>query len=163
MTAGTPQGIIKAERLCTRRRIRSETERSQSMIPLKIAEVILAERHKRNMTQEELAAALGVTAQSVSKWERGGYPDIYFAWCNQTLSVFTLWAITVYLVREKKNYYITLLPALMMTLVCSTYICIAPEGLSLPQEVAYGLGGTCLLVALIWFNLWLKKETQKRL
>jgi len=46
------------------------------MIPLKIAEVILAERHKRNMTQEELAAALGVTAQSVSKWERGGYPDI---------------------------------------------------------------------------------------
>ena len=85
----------------------------------------------------------------------------YFAWCNQTLSVFTLWAITVYLVREKKNYYITLLPALMMTLVCSTYICIAPEGLSLPQEVAYG--GTCLLVALIWFNLWLKKETQKRL
>ena len=87
----------------------------------------------------------------------------YFAWCNQTLSVFTLWAITVYLVREKKNYYITLLPALMMTLVCSTYICIAPEGLSLPQPVAYGIGGTCLLIAMIWFNLWLKKETQKRL
>ena len=36
----------------------------------------------------------------------------YFAWCNQTLSVFTLWAITVYLVRMKKNYYVTLLPAL---------------------------------------------------
>ena len=39
----------------------------------------------------------------------------YFAWCNQTLSVFTLWAITVYLVRMKKNYYVTLLPALFMT------------------------------------------------
>jgi len=35
--------------------------------------------------------------------------------------------------------------------------------LSLPQSVAYGIGGTCLLIALIWFNLWLKKETQKRL
>ena len=33
----------------------------------------------------------------------------YFAWANQTLSVFTLWAITVYLVREKKGryYYVT--------------------------------------------------------
>lgn len=46
------------------------------MAELKIADVILAQRRKRNMTQEELAAALGVTAQCVSKWERGGYPDI---------------------------------------------------------------------------------------
>ena len=34
----------------------------------------------------------------------------YFAWCNQALSVFTLWAVTVFLVRAKKNYYITLFP-----------------------------------------------------
>lgn len=39
----------------------------------------------------------------------------YFAWCNQTLSVFTLWAITVYLVQSNKNFYIALLPALLMT------------------------------------------------
>ena len=50
----------------------------------------------------------------------------YFAWCNQTLSVFTLWAITVYLVREKKPHIITLIPALFMTCVSVTYICIAP-------------------------------------
>ena len=36
----------------------------------------------------------------------------YFAWCNQTLAVFTLWALTVYLVRERKLYAITLIPAL---------------------------------------------------
>ena len=77
--------------------------------------------------------------------------------------MFTLWAITVYLVREKKNYYITLLPALMMTLVCSTYICIAPEGLSLPQMVAYGIGAFCMVIAIVWFIVWLKKETQKQL
>ena len=46
------------------------------MAELKIPYVIQEQRRKRNMTQEELAAALGVTAQSVSKWERGGYPDI---------------------------------------------------------------------------------------
>ena len=82
----------------------------------------------------------------------------YFAWCNQTLSVFTLWAITVYLVRERKNYYITLLPALLMTLVCSTYICIAPEGLSLPQPVAYSIGGVCVLIAMVWFITWYRKK-----
>ena len=106
---------------------------------------------------------IGVLVYSLSDAE--GFKIIwrYFAWCNQTLSVFTLWAITVYLVREKKNYYITLLPALLMTLVCSTYICIAPEGLSLPQPVAYGIGGACVLIAVVWFITWFKKETQKRL
>ncbi len=82
----------------------------------------------------------------------------YFAWCNQTLSVFTLWAITVYLVRAKKNFYITLFPALFMTAVCSTYICIAPEGLSLAAPVAYGIGAVCTLIAIVWFVLWYRKQ-----
>jgi len=34
-------------------------------------------RRGRDLTQEELAQAIGISAQSVSKWERGdGYPDI---------------------------------------------------------------------------------------
>ena len=77
----------------------------------------------------------------------------YFAWCNQTLSVFTLWAITVYLVQSRKNFYISLIPALLMTLVCSTYICIAPEGFHLPQVLSYVIGGTCTLAGLVWFIL----------
>ena len=46
------------------------------MPELKLADMILRQRKNRNMTQEELAADLGVTAQAVSNWERGGYPDI---------------------------------------------------------------------------------------
>ena len=100
----------------------------------------------------------GVLMYSLSDAE--GFKIIwrYFAWCNQTLSVFTLWAITVYLVQERKNFYLSLLPALLMTLVCSTYICFAPEGLSLPQAVSYVIGGICTLGALAWFIVWYRKQ-----
>ncbi|MDO5399913.1 MAG: helix-turn-helix transcriptional regulator [Eubacteriales bacterium] len=44
---------------------------------LKIGETIKALRRQRDLTQEEVAAHLGISFQSVSKWERGeGYPDI---------------------------------------------------------------------------------------
>ncbi len=46
----------------------------------------------------------------------------YFAWSNQTLAVFTLWAVTVYLARHKKAYIITLLPAMFMTAVSVSYL-----------------------------------------
>ena len=82
----------------------------------------------------------------------------YFAWCNQTMAVFTLWAITVYLTLKRKNLYITLLPALLMTCVCSTYICIAPEGLSLSHAWGYAIGGICTLIGLVWFLCWKRKQ-----
>lgn len=63
----------------------------------------------------------------------------YFGWCNQALSVFTLWAITAYLARNKKCYIITLLPAMFMTMVCSTYILFAPEGFTFDNMIAENL------------------------
>jgi len=82
----------------------------------------------------------------------------YFAWSNQTLSVFTLWAITVYLVQAGKNYWVTLIPALFMTCVCATYLCIAPEGLGLTQIVSYYIGLLCVLIAIVWFAVWKRKK-----
>lgn len=64
----------------------------------------------------------------------------YFAWFNQTLSIFTFWTITVWLARQNKNFYITLFPALFMTAVCTSYILIAPEGFRLPQATGVGIG-----------------------
>ena len=44
---------------------------------LKIGEQIKKLRREKDLTQEEVANHLGVSFQSVSKWERGeGYPDI---------------------------------------------------------------------------------------
>lgn len=86
----------------------------------------------------------------------------YFAWSNQTLSVFTLWAITVFLVVSGKNYWITLIPALFMTCVCSTYLCIAPEGFGLPHTLSYYAGLGCVVVAIIWFVVWKSKRNNNK-
>ena len=47
------------------------------LMNLLIGENIKRLRRERDLTQEEVAAHLGVSFQSISKWERGdGYPDI---------------------------------------------------------------------------------------
>lgn len=85
----------------------------------------------------------------------------YFGWANQTLSVFALWAITVYLVRERKSYVITLVPALFMTCVCTTFFMVSKTALGLPYTVGYGVGATALVVAAVWFVVWMKKSNCK--
>ena len=85
----------------------------------------------------------------------------YFGWANQTLSVFALWTITVYLVRERKPYVITLVPALFMTCVCTTFFMVSKTALGLPYAVGYGVGATALAVAAVWFVVWLKKSNCK--
>lgn len=85
----------------------------------------------------------------------------YFGWANQTLSVFALWTITVYLAREKKPYIITLVPALFMTCVCTTFFMVSKTALGLPYTVGYGVGATALVVAAVWFAVWLRKSNCK--
>ena len=44
---------------------------------MKIGEIIRKYRKERNLTQEEVAGRLGVTAPAVNKWEKGvSMPDI---------------------------------------------------------------------------------------
>lgn len=69
----------------------------------------------------------------------------YFAWSNQTLATIVLWTITAYLIYENKAYWVTLFPAIFMTMVCSTYILIAPEGFQLPNAISY-LGGALITI-----------------
>jgi carbon starvation protein CstA len=75
----------------------------------------------------------------------------YFAWSNQTLATIVLWASVVYLVRENKFYWLTLIPAVFMTAVVTTYVLIAPEGFQLPKEIGYIAGISFAVISLILF------------
>ncbi|MFT2007603.1 carbon starvation protein A [Pontibacter sp. 13R65] len=77
----------------------------------------------------------------------------YFAWTNQTLATLVLWTITAYLIQEQKCYWVTLVPAVFMSAVITSYILVAPEGFGLPIELAYTAGITVaasLLLAALW-------------
>ena len=84
----------------------------------------------------------------------------YFGWSNQALSVFTLWTLTVYLLRERKCFWVTFIPALFMTTVCSTWLFVSKQAFCL-GDMGYGLGIVCLGVAVIWFVVWHHKEFGK--
>ena len=81
----------------------------------------------------------------------------YFAWTNQMLATFTLWAATVYLARHGKAYVICLVPALFMTMVIVSYLFFAPspEGFGLPLAYAMTIAGIADIVCLGLFVRYL--------
>lgn len=85
----------------------------------------------------------------------------YFAWSNQTLAVFTLWAVTVYLARNSRFYGITLFPAMFMTVVSVTFLLVAPSsqgGLALLSGDLYPYGlGMGIVVAIFLCALFYMK------
>ncbi len=84
----------------------------------------------------------------------------YFAWSNQALSVFTLWSITVYLTLSRKMFIVTLIPALWMTAVCTSYIFVAPECLHLLPVADWFpplVGSAAAIVGLVLYVCWKKK------
>lgn len=70
----------------------------------------------------------------------------YFAWANQSLSIFTLWAIVVYLKQHNRNYFVALFPALFMTYVCVSFMFVSNQFFGMgPCTMAYILGGVTTL------------------
>ena len=94
--------------------------------------------------------------------DKNGFNMIWswFGWSNQTLSVFMLWALTVYLIRQKKAYGVTLIPAIFMTVVCTTYL-ITEQLFSLEGPWKWGIATAALVVSIAWFCAWYAKEQKK--
>lgn len=82
----------------------------------------------------------------------------YFAWSNQTLATIVLWTITAYLYYKEKNYWISIFPAIFMTMVCCTYILIAPEGFHLSTSISYIIGFLITSLTVLFFFIKMKKH-----
>ena len=80
----------------------------------------------------------------------------YFSWLNQTLATVVLWTATVFIVKAlKKKWYslITMLPAMFMTVITTSFIMHSKLGLSLDYTASIIIG---ILVSLLAFGLYLR-------
>lgn len=84
----------------------------------------------------------------------------YFAWTNQTLACIMLWAAAVWLARQGRCYWVALMPALFMTVVCSSYILIAPEGFSLSLSIGLCAGFFLMAVLALLFSRYIRHYLQ---
>ncbi|SFR76942.1 carbon starvation protein A [[Clostridium] aminophilum] len=89
----------------------------------------------------------------------------YFSWTNQTLAMLVLWSASMYLASEKKNFWITAVPATFMSAVSATYFSMAPECLGLipffknNASFAYPFG---IVVAAVFLGLFMKASAKHR-
>jgi carbon starvation protein CstA len=83
----------------------------------------------------------------------------YFSWSNQTLAMLVLWTASMYLFKEKKNYWITVVPATFMSAVSMTYFFYAPECLNLGTGIAYPVGIVLAVLFLGIFFYSTKKQS----
>src|SRR5574344_1567549 len=86
----------------------------------------------------------------------------YFSWTNQTLAMIVLWTGAVYLYRTASNknaYLVAVIPAIFMSVVTTTYILQAKEGLELSTSITYPAG---FVFAAIFLVLFLKATEMKK-
>lgn len=82
----------------------------------------------------------------------------YFAWSNQTLAMIFLWTGAAYLLVNKKNYWIAVIPAIFMSYVSVAYILQAPEGFKLNATFSNATGVVIAIAFFIAFMVRVKKE-----
>lgn len=64
----------------------------------------------------------------------------YMTWLTQAFAMVTLWACSVYLYQNKRNHWVTTLPAVFMTAVSISYILQAKEGFRLNAGLSNLIG-----------------------
>ena len=103
------------------------------------------------------AVAIGLLIWQMA--DKDGFNMIWswFGWSNQTLSVFTLWAITVYFVRQGKNFYVTMVPAVFMTMVCATFL-LTQKVFTLAEPYNYIIAVGVCAISITWFYIWYRKH-----
>ncbi len=75
----------------------------------------------------------------------------YVAWGTQLMAAVTLWVCTVYFVREHKCYWLTLIPAIFMTMVVTDFFFVSPTILGMSQTLSLALAAVVTLTCIILF------------
>jgi carbon starvation protein CstA len=81
----------------------------------------------------------------------------YFAWSNQTLAMVVLWACSIYLVANKLNYWIAVIPATFMSAVSCTFILNSGLGFSFSLIISCILG---IIFAIMCFAIFWRKSSK---
>ena len=108
-----------------------------------------------------LVAAIIVWA----KMDSNGFNTLwrYFAWSNQTLSLFAFICISVWLFESGKSKFVwmPLIPGAFYTFICSTFIANATIGFNLPWAVAYPIGAVLTVAYVVAIVTYGKKRAAR--
>ena len=82
----------------------------------------------------------------------------YFTFFNQLISIPTLLCATIYLALKKKNYFITLLPALFYVFITMSFIFSEKIGFNLPMKHAEIAGFVITIITIIYLVKCIKNK-----
>ena len=89
----------------------------------------------------------------------------YFAWANQTLSLFAFLCITAWMFENGKGKWawIPMIPGCFYTFICVTYIANAHIGFNIPWTPAYIIGVVCAIAYVVGCCVYGKKRAARLL
>ena len=115
-----------------------------------------------------LAAPVFVLVAAIIVWAKmdsNGFNTLwrYFAWSNQTLSLFAFICISVWLFESGKSKFVwmPLIPGAFYTFICSTFIANATIGFNLPWNIAYPIGAVLMVVYVVAIVAYGKKRAAR--
>lgn len=77
----------------------------------------------------------------------------HFSWTNQALAMIVLWTASMFLYKNKKNYWITVVPATFMSAVTGTFFVSGKIYLNQPVTIAYPAG---IIIAVLFLALFIR-------
>ena len=99
-----------------------------------------------------------------AKFSNGGFATLwrYFAWSNQTMALFALACIAIYLIGHGKGKWawMPMIPGVWYAFVTFTYIMNAKIGFNIPWTIAYILGVAFAVVYLTVVIVWGRKRAR---
>ncbi|MDX8044377.1 carbon starvation CstA family protein [Gracilibacillus sp. S3-1-1] len=87
----------------------------------------------------------------------------YFSWANQATAAIALWIATMYLIIKRKNYIVSLVPAIFMTYMVFVYILNAKIGFNVELNLSFILGIFLTIGTVVLFFHKAQKNKQQKI